>query len=620
METVSRDIDTAVKRMKYNAMGRDDAIAKVLAVRRGDFASVWPDQFSDRYPTSIIANFVDIAARDLAANLSSLPMLACSAGMMRTDSDKRRAEKKNRIGFNYWKHSRLQTQMKYGADQWLSFGFLPFWVEPDVQNKLPLIHVEDPNGAYYELNRWLECKRYARTWRQDCAELAAQYPEYESVILYDDYGQSYEGTDTEVVRYTDDTWTYLYLPQRKNMILGKYRHRQKDEAGRPQCPVHIALRPGVEQNPRGQFDDVLWVQIAKSVMAALTLEAAHQAVQAPIAAPNDINELPLGPNAFILSDNPDKIRRVSLELPQSAFMLGQQLGDEMKQGAGFPDSRLGIGPSGGSTGRGISALEGGFDTQIKLGQDILGEGEKVITEMAFRLEMEWWPNKAKTISGNLSGESFQLSYTPNKDIGANTSCDVSFGFAAGLSPNSAIVTLLQLRGDSIIGRDTFRRNLPFDLDIDQQQRELDVQAVEDGLKQGLAAALTAADQMIAQGQTPLAMQFFQMAVDVIAGRRAGKDLADTIMESMKKQQDAAEQAQQAAQQPPGGAPGAPGAVGPDGQPLAGVAPNGLPSGVAPGQAGLPPGGRPSIQDLTAGFTGSGAASVGDTVHRRLATG
>lgn len=622
---IPREIQTCVQQMRgeAQAQGREDAMDRVRKVRRGEFALVWPDQFNEQYPTAIVANFVDVAARDLAANLSPLPSLACAAGNMSSDADKRRAEKKNRIGFNYWRNSRLQTRMKYGADQYLTYGFLPFWVEADYKHKIPRIHVEDPIGAYYDLNRDLECVKYARCWRQSLDDLAALFPEYANRILYNEYGNRYESADTEVVRYIDDTWVTMYLPERGGLVIASYRHKMDG------CPVHIALRPGVELDPRGQFDDVLWVQLAHTVMAALTLEAGHKAVQAPLIVPSDVQEITIGPDAVMTTDHPEGARRLNIDVPPAAFALGQQLQQEMKEGAGYPDTRLGAGPVGGSTGRGISALEGGFDTQIKLGQDVLGEALRIVTEMCFKMDAALWPSLTKTISGTLSGESFQISYTPGRDIGDNPTCDVTYGFASGVSPNSAIVTLLQLRGDSIIGRDTFRRQLPFDIDVDQQQRELDVQGLEEATMEGLKAGLQATGQMIAQGQQQTAVTFYDAAVKLIRGRRSGKDMADLIdevlVQPIQQQIQAAQQAQQAAQEAAmgGGAPGGAPDAGPDAagaDQIPGVAANGLPAGVAPGQAGLPPGGRPSIQDLTASFTSGGQPTMGAGIRRRLATG
>jgi hypothetical protein len=40
--------------------------------------------------------------------------------------------------------------------------------------------------------------------------------------------------------------------------------------------------------------------------------------------------------------------------------------------------------------------------------------------------------------------------------------------------------------------------------------------------------------------------------------------------------------------------------------------------VAPGQAGMAPGGRPSLQQLVAGYTQGGAPNMQDTISRKLA--
>jgi hypothetical protein len=318
------------------------------------------------------------------------------------------------------------------------------------------------------------------------------------------------------------------------------------------------------------------------------------------------------------------VGRVGLNVPQAAFQLGEQLQQEMKEGAGYPDTRLGNGPAGGSTGRGISALEGGFDQQISLGQAVLGLMLKSVTQMCFAIDVKTWPNLLRRISGTISGESFDLTYKAARDIGDVTKCDVTYGFAAGASPQSAIVTLLQLRGDGVITRDTFRRQLPFDIDSEHEQRGMDVQEMEDAFKQGIASSLSATGQMMAAGQGAQAQQLFKMAHDIIVGRQNGVPLADLIAQAMQPDEQGEQPGAPDPDDPnappgvraPGGPPSAPGGPGGD----LGFGPGGLPDNTAPGQAGLPPGGRPTIQDLTAGFSASGHPGMAATVRRRIATG
>jgi hypothetical protein len=208
-----------------------------------------------------------------------------------------------------------------------------------------------------------------------------------------------------------------------------------------------------------------------------------------------------------------------------------------------------------------------------------------------------------------------MRYSPGADLNDDTSVEVTYGFASGLSANAMIVTMLQLRGDSIIGRETFRENLPFDIDGEKEKRDLHVQGLEDAALQGMQASLTELGPLIAAGNVAGVMQLLQASASVIKGRREGKDLADLMIAAFQPP-PAAPADPNAPPGAPGAPPGAPGAPGD----LSGVGTDGLPVGTAPGQAGMAPGGRPSVQDLTAGFTQGGAANMQANVRRRIATG
>jgi hypothetical protein len=80
---------------------------EVTMVRNGEVHLMAPGLFSEDWPKPIIANAIDTIARDFAGSLAPLPSLNCSSRAMRTDWDKRRAMKKNKIGAYIWKISDL---------------------------------------------------------------------------------------------------------------------------------------------------------------------------------------------------------------------------------------------------------------------------------------------------------------------------------------------------------------------------------------------------------------------------------------------------------------------------------------------------------------------------------
>ena len=105
--------------------------------------------------------------------------------------------------------------------------------------------------------------------------------------------------------------------------------------------ARVAFRPSIDGEARGQFDDVLAVQLARARFAVLQIQAAEKSIQAPIAIPQDVQELALGPDSIMRSANPQAIRRVPLELPVGVFQESGVLERELRMGARYPESRSG---------------------------------------------------------------------------------------------------------------------------------------------------------------------------------------------------------------------------------------------------------------------------------------
>ena len=72
-------ISAKVKNLEKRATARDAKAEKVLAVRQGRIHEIYPDFFPDGTDTSVVANFVDIVARDLSEVMAPLPAVNCSA-------------------------------------------------------------------------------------------------------------------------------------------------------------------------------------------------------------------------------------------------------------------------------------------------------------------------------------------------------------------------------------------------------------------------------------------------------------------------------------------------------------------------------------------------------------
>ena len=230
-------------RTRYGS--RDVRMQEILSVRKGRMTEVFPDLFPEGMSTTMVANFVDVAARDLAEVLAPLPSFNCTTT---NSSDRARlfADKRSVIANNYIYISRLQTQMYTGADWYFTYGFLPIIVEADFESNLPRIRIDDPMGAYPEFDRFGRCVSYSKRYSKTLGELANEYPEHEMVILGKlGYNQNLN-TIVDIIRYVDKDQIVLFLPSQGNLVLNK----AKNPIGK--MTVRVARRPGIDDEPRGQ--------------------------------------------------------------------------------------------------------------------------------------------------------------------------------------------------------------------------------------------------------------------------------------------------------------------------------------------------------------------------------
>jgi hypothetical protein len=599
-----RRIDQKVRDLRANpAMAdRDRSMENVRMVRRGRIDELFPDGFVDELPHSTVANLVETAARDTAEMMAPLPSLACASGNMATQADESRAAKKNKIGSYYWTESRLAQQMLDFADSFISYGFGIFVIEPDFARGCPRIRVDSPFGVYYELNRWGRVETYVKITQARAGTLAAQYPDLRDQIMrpYGRDGERNPNDLLELVRYVDKHRTVIYLPECQHAVLVEVPNRLSH------CPVVIAERSDLEGTPRGQYDDVVWVQLARAQMAIYMLSAAEQSVNAPIALPDDVQSVAYGPNAILRSQFPEKIGRVRLPIERDVFMLQSTLDEELKTGARYPDSRTGGVQGNIVTGRGVQALQGTIETQIATAQLKFKAALEDATSLCFETDVTFWPDRQKRIQGHVTGKPFEITYTPAKDIGDSWGCTVTYGFAAGMTPAQAMVGMLQLRGDRVISRDTFRRQLPFEVDAQAEQQAVEVEEMEASLIEGFKTMLQGLGAMAMQGQSPLPIVLG--AAKAIELRRKGTSLTEAIEKALTPPEEP-----ETVQGPDPAAP-------PPGELPSGVQDSGRLQGVPVGQAGMPPGGMPAISSLMAELRGTGDPRMAAAVMRKRGIG
>jgi hypothetical protein len=593
IEQVAARVDS----LRYRNSERDARNLDVLAVRKGKIAEVYPDFFPDGVDANVVANFIDIVARDLSEVMAPLPAVNCSAANATNDRARSFADKRTRIASNYFAHSDLAVQMYSGADWYITYGFLPFFIELDEEAKLPRIRIENPIGAYPEFDRYGRCVAFAKRYTMTLGELVSQFPEYEYQLLGGyDYKQDLNA-QVEMIRYYDKDQSIIYIPTKQNLVLSQVRNLLG------KMMVVVARKPSIDGELRGQFDDILGIQLLRNRFALLAMEAAEKSVQAPIVLPQDVQELQLGGDAVIRTSNPAGVRRVELTLPQGAFTESALLNQELRVGARYPEGRTGNIDASIVTGQGVQALMGAFDTQVKSAQAIFASALRDVISICFEVDEVLYPEE-KTIRGVDSGSPYEVTYLPKKDIKQDYSADVRYGMLAGLNPAQGLIFMLQALGGGLISKDMAMRELPFTVNVTQELEKIEIENMRTALLSGLTAMAQQTPMMAAQGQDPSEM--INKIASVIKARQKGQALEDAIEDIFAPKP----------QVPPAGAPQMVEQPSP--------APEGVPAGGAPSPEGPmgpemapPEQAPPSIMNLLSSLSGAGEASASvRTINRR----
>ena len=579
-----KEIDAKLARLRTKYAPRDQRMRDVLSVRQGDLSKVFPSMFSEDYPKPLVANFIDVAARDLAEAGAPMPSFNCSATNMVSDAQRKAADTRTRIANYYVSFSDLALQNYNNADWYNTYGMSIGMVEMDYENNNPRIRMVDPTGAYPEIDRFGRTISLTQLIMSDADTLSAQFPEFADQIIKKNNFQPGSPYMT-MIRYHDAEQDLIYLPDRNNLVLS----RVPNPIGK--CLARVRIRPSLDNQARGQFDDVLAVQLARARFAILQIQAAEKSIQAPIAIPQDVQELALGPDAIMRSANPQGIRRVGLELPAGVFTESGVLERELRLGARYPESRSGQIDASVVTGRGVQALQAGFDTQIKAAQAQFARLFEELIGLCFEVDEKIFGGIMKTIKGTDDGTPYTLKYIPSRDIKGEYGVDVRYGIMSGMDPNRAVIALLQMRSDKLVSRDYVRRELPVEINVTQEEQRVDIEEMRDSLRVAVAQYAQAIPQMAAQGQDPT--QVVTRIAEVISGRQKGLSLESIVEKVFTPPAQPAQPEMQA----PGMAPMSP---------AAGAAPAPASQQPPQEQGGTAPaaGQKPDIATLLAGITGA----------------
>lgn len=525
MADFAHEATLTIDRLRRQNTERDARMRAVNLVRTGRSDMVFRGLFPSDWPKPVVGNFIDVVAHDTAEMVGVMPTLTAAGDSVLDESRRSKQDKLTRI-INYLAYqSRLGTNLINAADRMNTYGFVPLRVEANYEGGAPFIHVDDSMNTYYEKDRWGNVVLYARIYWRRVSELIAMFPEHAAQIRSKTNHSNDSDELLDLVHYYDKDKVMLFVPKRDGLVLSQYKNQIS------RIPVRIAEMPSLDGEQRGAFDDVLWVFAAKAYMAQLSLEATQKAVQSPIALPQDVQEFAFGPDAILRSQNPERIRRVPLELPQSAMIENRTLDDELRFGARFPQARSGEMDASVVTGRGVQALMGGFDTRIKTAQAMLGDALSEALSMALEMDEVVWGDVPKTVHASVNGSPYELKYVPKKDIKGQYTVTHEYGVMAGLDPNRALVWGLQALGANLISKSFLRRNLPVNMNVSEEEKVIDVEKLREAALMSVQSYAQTLPEMAASGQDPA--KVIKVIGDLIDARKKGTPIEVAIESAFK---------------------------------------------------------------------------------------
>lgn len=587
-QTVSDHVD----RLRKRKIARDQRMLAWHLVMTGRAEMVFQNLFPSDWPKPVIANTVKSAAEDAAMMIGVLPTLGAAGDSQLDESKRSRTDKNSRI-INYLAYaSALGNQLPLGALRFVGYGFMPIIVEPNMEENRPEIRIDDPMGAYYERDRFRRVTMYCKVFRRTISELSVMFPEHAAILqkrsAYNVSGSADEYLD--VVRYWDKDRIMMYVPKRQGLVLSSVPNLMGE------VPVAIAELDSIDNEERGGYDDALWVFAAKARLALLNMEGATKAIEAPIALPNDVQEFNFGPDALLRSNSPEKIRRVALDIPNSAMFEMRNLDEELKLATHFPDVRAGQTDASVVTGRGVQALLGGFDQRIKGAQTQVGSTVADSLTLALKMDKQFFGDQSKKVYASVNGAAYELTYTPNRDI-ISTHVSAEYGVMAGLDPSRSLVWSLQALGAGLVSESFVRRNLPININASEEEKLIDVEKLRGSLLVAAQSYAQAIPELATQGGDPL--QVIQRLTQFIDDRKKGVAIEIAAAHAFKPPEPEPDLAADPALDPAAQA-GAP--VDPNAQ-MGGAA--GPPAGAQPGGGPSMPAQPPSMQQLLAQLSTSG---------------
>lgn len=572
---------------------RDDRVLLMDEVVRGDWAAIGPDdeQLENRSP-----NLVQVALEDTAESASMLPTVRVTpAGP--TDADKEHGAAMERMAMSYLDRSQFELLAIKSLMDLAGFGFMPWVINYDHESGGPIIEWRDPRTCYPEpgwrtmdsvrtcmFARNLYVRQLPKAWQD---ELNTHWKDNQPTGRYS-ATPFFDREITLVEVYEEDfiTVAAMYQSSPNQGMSGGVNMTPVllDRCATPGgiCPVVIGQRITLDNEPRGQFDQVIDVLKAHIRLMALVLDYADQAVYSDIWVKDLVGQMNIGGGSYIQLGPQGAIGRVAPAV--SSLAVQQELDslvNNIHLGGRWPKSRPGEIDQAIASAKFIEATAGMMNTVIRTYHLIMKRALEQALRICFKQDLALGKNRQ--VAGVLRNQQF-VARRMKSDIDLGAQVHVDYGIGLGRDPQTTMVLGIQGMQTGIWSTEFVQEHFDGITDVKKEQERLDVQKLKD-------MAFAQVLQGLQGGTIPQ-----RALVDIAKARENGEDIFSLFEKYIVKGQE-----EIAAQQIPsglGGPPQMPGAQPGGGGPQPPPAPDMAAMLGAMGAGGAPPGGPPQGGDTS----------------------
>lgn len=480
------ELPTLFSAWRQRQAARDERIELIDKVVSGDL-SVFDQE--DLELKSRSPNLIQVALEDTAEAAGLVPTIRVTPHRT-SDLQKKRAAKMERIATYYLDAARQELLVIQSVMDLAAFGLCPWFIWPDVDQRIPLITKRDPRTCYpepgFQPGEAVRRVMFARNvyW--------SQLPEaYRQVMVAGEFVNSSPDPNTQItlVEYVDDTELVvagLYESRNAGYLSGRagsFANAIPIEFDRIThnlgvCPVVIGSRITLDGEFRGQFDQVVDQLEAHIQLTSMVIDYADQAVYSDIWVRDLVGELPYGGGAYIELGPNGAIGRVPPAV--SSFAVSedlQRLTEGIHIGARYPKSRPGDIDQAIASAKFVEAVAGVMNTAIKTYHLILKRSFEQALRIAFMVDKKMFPG-TKTMAGILRNQEFLEEYTTD-DIELENQIRAEYGLGLGRDPAQAAVLMLQYRQNGYISGEFVRENIDGVTDVAREEVRIDVERFRD---------------------------------------------------------------------------------------------------------------------------------------------